>query len=289
MPDRTYQDGRAPAIFAVEALSAQGIRAFAYFGDPSGLTWTVQRGRNFKDALPVGSTFSAYDGGNPGDGRHWPEFVKWVGALPRPCGCLLATDFLAMPFYAAAREAKRKIGKDLMVIGVDDDQLICESAKPTLSSIRMDYFQEGLNAIALLKRRVENPTAPVKVMSYGAIGLVRRSSTQSPYTDHRLRRGMEFIDAHGCEAIGLNEVAAAMECSRRLAESIFRRETEATILDAIRSRRMKRVMELLKQPSFPIDGIPAECGYAASPAALKNYFKTETGMTMRDWRKQHLR
>lgn len=31
------------------------------------------------------------------------------------------------------------------------------------------------------------------------------------------------------------------------------------------------------------DAIAFQCGYAASPAYLKTYFRRETGMTMREW------
>jgi AraC-like DNA-binding protein len=36
-----------------------------------------------------------------------------------------------------------------------------------------------------------------------------------------------------------------------------------------------------------IDAIAFQCGYAASPAYLKTYFKRTTGMTMSEWRRRY--
>ena len=59
-----------------------------------------------------------------------------------------------------------------------------------------------------------------------------------------------------------------------------------SILDAIRKTRMDKVFYLLYNKAIPIDAIPFQSGYAASPAYLKTYFKKQTGMTMREWRKK---
>ena len=40
---------------------------------------------------------------------------------------------------------------------------------------------------------------------------------------------------------------------------------------------------------FLLDAVPFQCGYAASPAYLKTYFKKQTGMTMHEWRRSSLK
>ena len=81
-----------------------------------------------------------------------------------------------------------------------------------------------------------------------------------------------------------DDVAAEMGCCRRLAETLFRRHIGSSILNAIRKVRLEKAYALLRNKSVPIDAIPSQCGYAASPAYLKTYFRRQTGLTMREWR-----
>ena len=96
-----------------------------------------------------------------------------------------------------------------------------------------------------------------------------------------------FITEHGCKNISVADVAETMGCCGRLAEKLFRKHAKMSILDAIRKTRMDKVLYLLKNRAIPIDAIPFQCGYGASPAFLKTYFKKQTGMTMREWRNKN--
>ena len=102
-----------------------------------------------------------------------------------------------------------------------------------------------------------------------------------------MTKGMAFVTANACSKIAVSDVAAEMGCCGRLAESLFRKHTGASILDAIRKARLEKAFSLLKNPRIPLDAIPFQCGYEASPAYLKTYFKRITGLTMREWRRQN--
>ena len=282
--DCSAQDTRSPVSAAISELGRLGLRHFAFMGDSARPYWSVERGLFFRKGLPRDATFSEYAGPNPSMVRGRMAAAKWLRSLPLPCGCLLAADHMAAPFYAAAAEAGLAIGTDLPTVGVDDDERICLSLAPPLSSVQLDVFMNGVNAVRLLERRLADPSLPPQKVAYGAIGVTRRVSTTPIYPDRRMTKGMAFVTAHGCESIAVNDVAREMGCCRRLAETLFRRHADCTILDAIRRVRMERTYALLRNNSVAIDSIPYQCGYAASPAYLKTYFKRTTGMTMREWR-----
>ena len=233
------------------------------------------------------SAFSEYVGPDPDTVRGRLSMVKWIRALPSPCGCFLAADHLAASFYAAAAEAGRKIGADLMTIGVDDDERRCKSLKPTLTSVKLDFFQSGVNGILLLERRIANPSQAKAKATYGALGIVRRESTMESYKDVRVTKAMSLIGERGCGKLSVADVAQEMGCCSHLAQILFKRHTGMTVLDAIRKARLEKAFSLLKNPRIPLDAIPFQCGYEASPAYLKTYFKRITGLTMREWRRQN--
>ena len=287
--DRSFQDCRDPVKTAIAELSRLDVASFAYFEDPDRPHWSVERGEFMREELPAGVKFSSYKGPDPGTLRGRRAAAAWLKSLPLPCGCLLAADHMALPFYAAAAEAQLRIGSDLPVVGVDDDERICRSLKPALTSVKPDFFQSGVNAVALLERRLAHPALPPQSMTYGSLGAVRRASTSPVYSDWRVTKAMAVITDRGCGRLSLADVAAVMKCSTRLAESLFRKHAGTSILDAIRRVRIDKAFTLLRNASVPIDAIPFQCGYTASPSCLKTYFKQVTGLTMREWRRRETR
>ncbi|MBQ3341077.1 MAG: substrate-binding domain-containing protein [Kiritimatiellae bacterium] len=282
--DCSLQNSREPAVLAVEELHGLGLSDFAFIGDMSKPRWSVERGTLFKAALPQGASFASYAGPDPSTMQGRKALAAWLRARRRPCGCFLAADHLAAAFYAAADEAKLRVGIDLPTLGVDNDERCCLSLTPALSSIQLDFFQSGVNAIIMLERRLAHPEQPPQRITYGTLGIVRRASTNPNFRDHRVTKGMALVNAKACGALSVNDVAAEMGCCRRLAETLFRRHIGSSILNAIRKVRLEKAYALLRNKSVPIDAIPSQCGYAASPAYLKTYFRRQTGLTMREWR-----
>ncbi len=285
--DCSFQDCHAPVDMAYAELSRLKPAGFAFVGDPAKPFWSVERGQFFKKAVGKRAPFSEYAGPDPDTVRGRRAMAKWISALPNPCGCFLAADHLAASFYAAAAEAGRTIGSDLPTVGVDDDERICKSMKPTLTSVKPDFFRSGVNAVALLEKRLSSPSAPPMTATYGVLGTVRRESTVESYRDSRVTKAMALINERGCGELTVGDVARAMGCSSRLAEMRFRQSTGTTVLDAIRKVRIEKACLLLRNRAVPIDAIPFQCGYAASPAYLKTYFKRVTSLTMREWRAQN--
>ena len=52
-------------------------------------------------------------------------------------------DPIGEKVLAIAASAGIAVPEELAVVGVDDDPVICERTKPTLSSIRLDFEQGG--------------------------------------------------------------------------------------------------------------------------------------------------
>ena len=285
--DCSIQNARGPAIAAAQILREIEISDFAYVGDPKRPIWSIERGRHFAKATETWRC-KTYDGTDPGSPAGQEELTAWIRNLPRPSGILLGADYLAMPFYAAVKRTGRSIGKDLFVVGVDDDERLCTTLSPSLTSVKPNFFKAGYNGIEILAHRLEHPSLPPQYVTYEAKEIVRRASTVRQLSDKRISAGLLYITEHGQEHIGSEDVAREMGCCRRLAEKLFIQHTGKSILNTIREGRLEKAKSLLENTDYPIDDIPAMCGYHSLPH-FKVYFRDRTGMTMRDWRKQHRR
>ena len=180
-------DDRACGRLAAEHLAGRGFREFAYFG-PRGFLpgWARQLG--FARALRADGGRGALSltrmvaKGTPVDRD--PGLGSALRALPRPIGVLCATDARAVVLLEAAREAGLAVPREVAVVGVDNDEMLCESADPPLSSVDPRADEVGREAAGLLERLMAGepgPSAPVRIQPLGVVerGVQRR---------HRLRR-----------------------------------------------------------------------------------------------------
>ncbi|MGI5869419.1 MAG: helix-turn-helix domain-containing protein [Kiritimatiellia bacterium] len=74
--------------------------------------------------------------------------------------------------------------------------------------------------------------------------------------------------------------------SRSLFELRFREAMGRSILAEIQHVRLERVEMLLTRTDMPIGAIASFCGYQ-SDIALRKFFRSRTGMSMREWRKRN--
>lgn len=279
-------DSSATASLAARELLALKCRSYAYLGTGKSLHWDGERLARFrKDAKSAGFTVAEL-------GRN--DLTEEIRKLPKPCGILAASDSYAIEAHYAASAGCFKIPEDVAIVGIDNNEHICETASPGITSVEPDFKGAGYRLAQMLEAEIDRMRlgsarkAPPPIELYGPIGIVRRGSTDAGSERHpAVRRAVEYIRRHACsDTIGLDDVVAEMRCSRRLATLLFKKDTGRTILGEIQERRLERACELLAHASLPIATVVAQCGYR-SDAFVKKMFLKRTGMTMREWRKKN--
>ena len=284
--DCSCQDVVQPVDAAIETFKAFGaLASFGFIGHPSREAWSLERGKLFKARASALAPCLEYSGRNPEDSKGIRQLVKWLQDLPKPAGLFLLTDHLAPSVFSAIHRGGIDVPGEMAVISVDDIREICLNVTPNLTSVNVDHFHCGENAVELLKRRLQDPSRPVETMTYGVIAVSKRASTRKPYADKRVTKAVEFIEDNIASRISSLHVVREMGCGRRQAEQLFRLHTGHSILCAIQKSRIEKAMTLLRSGNIPIEEIPSFCGYD-SAAFFKTIFHRETGMTMREWRKR---
>lgn len=210
-----------------------------------------------------------------------------LARLPRPVSVFAVTDRLAQVSLMAAESIGRRCPRDIRIVGVDDDEVVCMGGPTSLSSVHPDWELGGRLVVEALETQM-NGRRPRRTYVYGAAGVTRRASTRPAYRrpkDERVRLGLDFIDAEFDSPIGLADVVAAMGCSKRLAQLRFREETGKTISAAIMERRLARAEVLLRRMRPDFATLPAMCGFRTM-AALRAAFKAVRGVSMTEWRRR---
>lgn len=156
-------DNEAIARAAFRELSAGRPVAYAVIGVCPDYSWSHLRLQVFR-ALCESSGMTCHVFNRPGE--KWPSFIgrlpSWLAALPRHCAVFAVNDFVAYYAVAAARAARISIPHDLTLLGVDNNEAICEMTVPTISSIQLDHERAGFLAAKLIGEKVSHRGAEAR-------------------------------------------------------------------------------------------------------------------------------
>ena len=259
----------------------------AYFGWCTKTVWSTERGLIFKKIVQRDSNlpFADFkDGWEIGDTLGvQKKLVKFLAALPKPIGIFAVNDYAAVQVAEACRQSGLECPGDFTLVGVDNEEMHCECADPTITSIELDFREAGRLAADLLAELIADPKLPSRHLKFGPVRLVRRQSTRAlRFNDPRITRAVERIRRDATAGLTAADVLAELPFSRRVAEKRFRAATGKTILEEIQDVRFEKICELLAT-DIPIGHIAGRCGMQ-SDSFLKRFFKARTGMTLREWR-----
>ena len=269
-------DSVATAKVAARELLSLKLASYAYVPWPEPRFWGEEREAGFAAALRLnGHGFARFSGkAKSSDIRALQkELGTWLSALPHPVGIFAANDFMAAQVAAAAARAGLNIPEDVALVGVDNDELLCENTKPTLSSVMPDFRSAGQMAAAMLTRLMADPKARPTSETFGPLKLVRRSSTnRTKRIDREVLAALDLIRREACNGLKARDVFACFPCTRRMAEIRFRAATGKSPLETIQDIRRAKATELLSDPTRDRSAIANLCGYS-SANALANFLR----------------
>lgn len=274
--------GRIAAKIFINA----GFSSFAYINAPSLPIWSNERAAAFRSALPEGSPC-----------RIWPEegfsnLSEWLTDLPKRTAVLASEDTVARDAMLMCDAHGIEIPRDLAFIGVDNDELLCTSCHTPLTSIEPDFRRSGFITAKMLNEMMSARHPLFMTERYGVNRVIERTSSlyTEQYNDRRIDKALSMINSRSREHIQVDDVAKAVNMSRRSAELMFRQKLNRSIGEVIRTARLDSMMQRLRDTDASITDICAESGFASESYA-KRAFKARFGKTMgafRNCRQRHL-
>lgn len=262
-------------------LSLGTFASFAFVPDPLGRDWSAPREKSFcKRVAEAGHRCRVYRGDADG-------LAAWLSKLPKPVAVMTPFDFLARDVIDVCKKANLSVPAQVAVIGVDNDDLVCEISQPTITSIEIDQERIGYLAASTLDKLMSgNSSRPTKSVLMTSGKVIERESTRPVAPGaHLARRIQTYIEDHYREIASLDDITVHLGVSRRLAELRFAESTGTTIRSALEERRLEELKRYLVRSSLPIAKISALCGFR-NELWVKYVFKRRFGLTMSEFRKQ---
>jgi LacI family transcriptional regulator len=282
-------DNEAIARLAAEHLLDRGLRHFGYCGVAGILTSKV-RGDHFSRFLvEAGHACSVYqpatqpEHANPWQSDH-AGITRWIRALPKPAGVLTAWDGRAIQVLQACRRIGVAVPDELAVLGVDNDELLCDLADPPLSSVATGIHEIGYMAAELLARMMAGERVPPGARRARPSGVVIRQSTDMLAIDDRqVSDALRFIRENAGCAIGVEDVLQVVPLTRRVLESRFKRLVGHTPHEEIVRVKLRRAEKMLIETDLPLKSIASRTGFLHVQYMIYA-FKKRNGVTPGQYR-----
>ena len=258
---------------------------FAFVGEINDIHWSRDRAEAFAErAAERGFVCHIYPALTV---REKNDFVveqkrlcAWLKALPKPVAVLAAWDVRGRQVLDACLKADISVPQEAAVLSVDNDEILCETTHPPMSSIQMgpeEACYQGAQVLDRLMRRSGPPRQ--QIITYGAVRVVTRRSTEAiRIPDPLVVKALEFIWLNVGAPLTVADVARHLSVSRRLLEMHARKALGRTVHDEILRVRLERTQSLLRDTRMTVNEIADACGFAG-PSHLGRRFQAAFHLT----------
>lgn len=284
-------DYYATGEMAASYFLRKGFKNFAFYGT-SATIWSREREDGFCTRLAeVGQKAYTYNEDNNiryGSISGQQALQTWLQQLPHSTALFACDDVFALRITEVCGICSIQVPQDLAVLGVDNDEILCNMSDPPLSSIVLDIKNGGYQAAKQLHAIVKHPSLPQFNIVINPIRIERRQSTEGySITDKLVLDALKLIEDESNGLISITDMLSRLCVSRRVLEKHFRKEAGVSIYQYILEYRTSCFAEKLLTSDSPIMDIAFELGhedyinltksfkriYKMSPTQYRNYYK----------------
>ena len=280
-------DDLAIGRLAANHLISRGYRNFAFVGRRDA-HYAKQRLEGFQSV--VGDVPIYWEEFR--DWRQYDEYwrdpdedmMDWLLGQPKPLGIFTAHDPTGRHVLEAAAQANLDVPFVVGVVSANDDESVCEMARPALSSIRLPWRKIAAEVMLTLEAvwAGKSPTGPVLISSLEIVA--RGSSSFEAVSDILVRRSMQSLISQIASIKSVEDWATQSGVSRRVFERRFQAALGRSPLAMIQMQRIERAKILLSATEIPISLIAERCGYQSNERLSVNV-RALTGMSPANYRR----
>jgi len=276
---------------AAQHLLERGFRNFGYCGFDD-MCWSVQRCESFCERIAeAGFRTSVYRQPKSREKRLWYReesvLAEWLRGLPKPVGIMACNDDRGQHITEACANAKLDVPYEVAIVGVDNDEQVCEISNPPLSSVEMDVEKAGFQASALLDRMMAGEKMEPQTVIVPPVRVVTRQSSNIVAVEDKLvSQALTFIHHNAKRLIQVDDVIKSLSVSRRNLHDKFMKTLGRSVYDEIKRVRIDLISQMLIEADLSISDIAMSLGYD-NTNHIARYFKQKMGMSPLEYRKLH--
>ena len=280
-----YGTGAMAAKFFIK----RKFQNFAFYGS-QGVVWSRERAHGFRDKVEkAGGNYYYFESENLRS-EDWSKshvmLDEWLISLPKPVAMLACDDNFALQISEICKMKNIKIPKDVSLMGVDNDDLICNLSDPPISSIELDVEKGGYEAGRLIHQLIKkDKTEPFNIIINPTRIELRQSTeiynVENEYIDTVVKYLIKNFDTE----INIDALSEIVPLSRRNLEIKFKKEMDTSIYQFILTLRINHFANLLLTTDRSLFDLALESGFNEYKN-ISRVFKKFKGITPIEYRLQ---
>ena len=275
-------DNRATCELAVDYFCRRGYQNFAFCGNPR-FEWSAWRQDLFAQRLrAVRMNLDAFQFRDEPSGV--APLRAWLKSLPKPVALLACNDLCGRHVLEACEHVGLTVPAEIAVLGVDDDDILCNLCRPQLSSVVPDTEGIGYLAAQTLHALMRGEKLRDTTRLVRPLSVQTRQSTDSAATsDWHVSQALRFIHGHATRDICVSDVVVQTHVSRRFLEKHFQAVVGRSLHDEILRIRLETSQRLLATTEMPLKEVATRSGFRRADY-LSSVYRDKLGMSPSEYR-----
>lgn len=279
-------------VMAAQFFAKRYFKNFAFYGNKN-FFWSRARAEGYRREVERIKGSYYYFESELLDSMQWSrehvELDNWLQGLPKPVALFACDDNFALQVSEMCKVNNINIPDELSLLGVDNDELICNLSHPSISSIVTDDENGGYQTGKMLQNLILNKNNIPFNINIDPVRIELRQSTEKyNISDSYVKTVLNYIHENIRLNISIDELTAIVPLSRRNLEKKFREATGTSVHQFILDKKVDLISTELLTTDKDLLDIAIETGFN-DVRNVYRIFKKYTGYTPVSFRKKYLR
>lgn len=277
-------------VMAAKFFLNRGYRNFAFYGF-KGAIWSRERADGYSHEIEKqGYKLAILENDNK-DREEWSYnhtvLGNWLQSLPKPVALFACDDHFALQISETCNVHNINVPDDIAILGVDNDDLLCNISDPPLSSIVLDVENGGYNAGKLLHQLITKEiTEPFNIVVNPLIIERRKSTEKYAVSDKNIRTILNYIEKNYANHLSVEELVKQVPLSRRVLEKKFKEETGESLYQYIQNYRIDQFTRLLITTDYSLFEAALQSGFE-NYKNVSRVFRKYKSLSPAEYRKRY--
>ena len=273
--------GRMAAQFFAKRLYYN----FAFFGI-KGVVWSDERCEGYRtEAERNNGNFYCFEYGQGLDEIR-SQVSLWLHQLPKPVALFCCDDAHALIISEICKFENINIPEEISLLGVDNDELICNISDPPISSIELEVEQGGYAMGRLLHQQIQKELeGPFNIVINPTRLELRQSTEKHNIKDPYVLKIVKHIEGNCSPDMTIKSLISQIPLSRRNIELRFKQAVNTSIYQYVLEYRVDRFANLLLTTDRHMADIAAEVGFK-DYNNISRVFKKFKGCSPQEYRQK---
>lgn len=284
-----YGTGKMAAKF----FAKRRFRNFAFYGNKD-VVWSKERAEGFRQEVErIGGNYYYFETENLREepwGKSFIELDDWLVSLPKPVALFACDDNFALQVSEICKINNIDIPNDISLLGVDNDELICNLSDPPISSIVLEVEKGGYESGRLIHQLIKKERLePFNIIIHPVHFELRQSTEKYDISNSYILEVVKYIENNFTEELTIDSLTKIVPLSRRNLEVKFKKEMGTSIYQFILNCRVEYFAMILLSTNRTLFELALESGFndcknisrifkrfkGYSPAEFRQIFREE--------------